>query len=767
MRLRQRSGITGPNGASLEYPLSTARFIAPLKNTLIPSAGYGPATFTRTTTATYFDNEGMLKEVRTGAARFTGARRVGNLFPSSENFAFGWLATGSSIIGTNVMKVNSGTQPAYLYLNPAISVIANRLYTVKFRVIFNNHSVFQLCASSTGFGTGQFVNFDLQQSSLSATGCTAKITMVSTNTADLEATFLATVTTSSFVGVLAFETSLASARLASFTSDGTHSVYVVHAQCEDVTGQADQTASEYVHSGRVRPNYLTYTEDFTSSVWSNTNTTVTQNSIANPIDGRVNATKLQATSTSATLMSQNVVATGSTQTLSFYMKQGSGVAEANSFGIYNLTTLNLVVKASLNYSTKVVTISNGSGTINVTDVGSGWLLVNVTISGVTIGNSLSARIGFVNNSETSGVFCYVYGPSLVIDSSSTSYTPVGADYDPHGSGADGVKYFNTNKDGTPIPSGYIKGYLNEGARTNNLLWCRDLTNAAWVKTTMTTALTSTGICGQASAATRLTATAGNAKCVQTFTMASAARTFSAYVKRITGTGTVNITRDNGTSWTDITALLSTSAYTRVNIPGTSVTNPTCGFRIVTSGDAIDVDYCQDESDSFATNPISTTTVAVTRNSDLLYYYSANNISFTAGSALCNFSTEDSGSLTSRQMTTLATETNGKIIYSNPGDSHGLIRTYDGTNVLSSLGTFRNDRILKKATVSWSGTTLTNISEGSLSVSSGAFNGTMGSGSYLYIGTFSTATGSVLFGNIKDVYIWSNALTNNQMRQIVA
>lgn len=760
MRLRQRSGITGPNGASLEYPLSTARFIAPLKNTLIPSAGYGPATFTRTTTATYFDNEGMLKEVRTGAARFTGARRVGNLFPSSENFAFGWLATGSSIIGTNVMKVNSGTQPAYLYLNPAISVIANRLYTVKFRVIFNNHSVFQLCASSTGFGTGQFVNFDLQQSSLSATGCTAKITMVSTNTADLEATFLATVTTSSFVGVLAFETSLASARLASFTSDGTHSVYVVHAQCEDVTGQADQTASEYVHSGRVRPNYLTYTEDFTSSVWSNTNTTVTQNSIANPIDGRVNATKLQATSTSATLMSQNVVATGSTQTLSFYMKQGSGVAEANSFGIYNLTTLNWVVKASLNYSTKVVTISNGSGTINVTDVGSGWLLVNVTISGVTIGNSLSARIGFVNNSETSGVFCYVYGPSLVIDSSSTSYTPVGADYDPHGSGADGVKYFNTNKDGTPIPSGYIKGYLNEGARTNNLLWCRDLTNAAWVKTTMTTALTSTGICGQASAATRLTATAGNATCLQTFTMASAARTFSAYVKRITGTGTINITRDNGTSWTDITSLISTVDYTRVNIPGTSVTNPTCGFRIVTNGDAIDVDYCQDEAGVFQSNPISTTTTAVTRNYDILSYSTAGNLNDPTGTLLLSQKLNSSGN--NGTVRTIATGVSISPLYK--GNSGNYLFSADGTSNVGDI-VWPTDTGIYKACIAWNTNSRKFTLNGSSVNTKTSYDGSWDGVSF-FIGSSILGLENV-YGNVSNVYLWSTALSDTNLRQITA
>lgn len=768
MRLRQRSGITGPNGASLEYPLSTARFIAPLKNTLIPSAGYGPATFTRTTTATYFDNEGMLKEVRAGAARFTGARRVGNLFPSSENFAFGWLATGSSIIGTNVMKVNSGTQPAYLYLNPAISVIANRLYTVKFRVIFNNHSVFQLCASSTGFGTGQFVNFDLQQSSLSATGCTAKITMVSTNTADLEATFLATVTTSSFVGLLAFETSLASARLASFTSDGTHSVYVVHAQCEDVTGQADQTASEYVHSGRDNPNYLTYTDDFDSSAWINTNITITKNAIANPIDGRVNATKVEASATAsgtACRATTQGIAVSTGMTACIYAKKGSGANHANIFNLYNLTSGSTIIYASLNYDTGFVT---GVGA-TATDLGNGWWFVVLSsATGFSTGDVVRLFVGYPSISANAGEHAYFYGPTIMRGVVATpSYTPVGAAYDPHGSGADGVKYFNTNKDGTPIASGYLKGYLNEGTRTNNLLWCRDLTNAAWVKTNMTTALTSTGIDGQASASTLLTATAGNATCLQTFTMASAARTFSAYVKRITGTGTINITRDNGTSWTDITSLISTAGYTRVIIPGTSVTNPTCGFRIVTSGDAIDVDYCQDEIGEFPSNPILTTTVAVTRNSDIFYYMASGNILDTNGTALANYSTQELGSLYTKAMVALSRDSNGRILYENSTLSLGNARSFDGSAIPFSVGFLRNLGNLRKAACSWGGASRSIITQGALSVTSGSFNGTMGTSYYFVIGARDSVGNDAFHGNINGVYVWSVALTDNQLRQIVA
>jgi hypothetical protein len=47
-----------------------------------------------------------------------------------------------------------------------------------------------------------------------------------------------------------------------------------------------------------------------------------------------------------------------------------------------------------------------------------------------------------------------------------------------------------------------------------------------------------------------------------------------------------------------------------------VTDPVVGFRIVTSGDAIAVDYAQLENGAFSTSAIETTTAAVTRSADV-------------------------------------------------------------------------------------------------------------------------------------------------------
>lgn len=156
------------------------------------------------------------------------------------------------------------------------------------------------------------------------------------------------------------------------------------------------------------------------------------------------------------------------------------------------------------------------------------------------------------------------------------------------------------------------GLLVEGSRTNLLLWNRDFTNAAWVKVNTSAAKTATGIDGVINSASTITATAGLGAVLQTVVSGSAARATSCYVKRRTGSGTIEMTQD-GITWTVVTV---TSSWTRVGLTSATVTNPVVGFRITTSGDAIDVDYAQLESATFASSAIETTTAAVTRASEV-------------------------------------------------------------------------------------------------------------------------------------------------------
>lgn len=171
--------------------------------------------------------------------------------------------------------------------------------------------------------------------------------------------------------------------------------------------------------------------------------------------------------------------------------------------------------------------------------------------------------------------------------------------------------------GADTTVGAYGGYFAEVAATNLCLQARDLTNASWTKVNCTAAKDQAGIDGTASSASSLTATAGSATCLQTITEAATASAFSCFVKRITGTGTITIQQTATT--VDITALINSSTYTRVEVDAT-VLNPVIGINISTNGDKIAVDMCQFENTvEKATSPIPTTTIAVVRNKDQLTY----------------------------------------------------------------------------------------------------------------------------------------------------
>jgi len=184
-----------------------------------------------------------------------------------------------------------------------------------------------------------------------------------------------------------------------------------------------------------------------------------------------------------------------------------------------------------------------------------------------------------------------------------------------------------------------RGLLIEPTATNILLHSSDLTQLAWVPVGATVAMTATGPDGAANSATTVTATAGNATVLQTVIAASTIRISSCYIKRRTGTGTVEITQNGGTTWTAVTV---TAGWTRVSIPSATVTNPTVGIRIVTSGDAVDVAFFQCEQ-SFVgapTSVIPTSASQVSRGSDIALVTGTNFSSWynqTEGSMLAVFS----------------------------------------------------------------------------------------------------------------------------------
>lgn len=250
-------------------------------------------------------------------------------------------------------------------------------------------------------------------------------------------------------------------------------------------------------------------------------------------------------------------------------------------------------------------IAPASAAYSVIYVGEGWYKVSVTKlcspqASINIGATDVPVPGFsygtVNHTPDGIRNLYLCRPQFEIGETATDYQAVAQP--------------TTN---TPLrPAATCNGLLIEEARTNRLLWCRDATQTQWVKTDITAAKDQTGIDGVANAASSLTATADGGTCIQTITLASGSRTGSVYLKRITGTGNVQVSLD-GSTWS--TVELSDIEWRRIVLSGT-VTNPVVGVRLATSGDAVAMDFGQVEDGTFATSPILTTGASATRSADV-------------------------------------------------------------------------------------------------------------------------------------------------------
>lgn len=292
------------------------------------------------------------------------------------------------------------------------------------------------------------------------------------------------------------------------------------------------------------------------------------------------------------------------------------------------------------------------------------------------------------------------------------------------------------------------GYFSEEARTNEAFFNRDFTNAAWVKTTMSAALTQTGIDGAGNTCSLLTASAGNATALQAITSASAvARRWSVYMKRSVGTGNIDITMDNGAAWTTVSGSINSSTFTRVGKSQT-LANPTVGIRIVTNGDAVIVDYVQEEIGAFDTSPILTAGVVVTRNADVLTYPLAGNINNVTGSCY------------SECLVNTAIGVGTKSVIMGSGTEGGMFvnasaALFDGTNVAAAVGSLSLNAVHKIAG-SWGvGPGLTVAQDGGAPVNT-AFDGSMNLTGIAF--GANTAGGGQFNGGVMNVKISTLTLT---------
>lgn len=398
----------------------------------------------------------------------------------------------------------------------------------------------------------------------------------------------------------------------------------------------------------------------------------------------------------------------------------------------------------------------------------------------------------------------------------SEYVSVGVASAPyHGAGVDGVKYFNT-QNGNTVSSNVVTeatgalitsaraecaggvtakvvdatgpvGYLAEGARTNTALQSQTF-GTTWVRTNIDVVTADQYVAPDGTTTMdKLTATAGSAShyIIQTLATTAATITQSVYVKYVNhrwcllriydGTnirgasfdllnGVVGAVSASTTSKIEATAI---SGVYRISLTSTMLANAS-GQMVIAFQDAdsatlttwnaagtevIGVWGAQQEEGAFASTYIPTTTVAVTRNADVLAYPSAGNISWTVGSALV-------------EATALVyAGGNPRLLGSGGGDPIIYMSTvttcqsYDGTNaaIVNAGASFLTG--VRKYGVSW-GSGLKCFREGNAGTGT-AFDGTFFAGATLAI----LPSISPTYGTTRNIRIWTSALTDAQLVSI--
>jgi hypothetical protein len=144
-----------------------------------------------------------------------------------------------------------------------------------------------------------------------------------------------------------------------------------------------------------------------------------------------------------------------------------------------------------------------------------------------------------------------------------------------------------------------------------VLQTRDLTQAVWVKSGITAALNQAGRNSAANGCSSITATADGGTVLQTTVATSAARGAYADVKRISGSGTIEMTRDGGASWTVLDLSHPRfNGWSRVSLGIATAANDVIGFRLSTTGDIFAIDHVQIDEAPYETCIVPQTTAKV-------------------------------------------------------------------------------------------------------------------------------------------------------------
>jgi hypothetical protein len=230
-----------------------------------------------------------------------------------------------------------------------------------------------------------------------------------------------------------------------------------------------------------------------------------------------------------------------------------------------------------------------------------------------------------------------------------------------------------------------RGLLIEGTATNLLNWSESFATSGgasnnWADTHITRNSTNNTDPANGTTALRVTASATHGTIISTTAMGtSAARTFSIWLRRVSGTGPIDYTLDNGSTYT---TQAITSSWVRYTFAATTAAQRV-GIRIHTNGDSIELWGAQLETGSGASSYIPTGASTATRNADSCSIaLSAFGFVTTGGTFQVNYRR---GAFGTQDRTVISTDyVNGRWIGVNHanGGANGNLAWWDGTGNLT-------------------------------------------------------------------------------------
>lgn len=378
-------------------------------------------------------------------------------------------------------------------------------------------------------------------------------------------------------------------------------------------------------------NLVEYSEQFDNAYWNKYQSSITANSIANPINGQTTADQVVYTTTgTAVLYTTSSALANQVYALSCYGKKGT----TNILQIgFTLGTGDKI--ANFNLNTGVITTTSSGVTANIESVGNGWYRCTMSLT-----PDINTPNIFVNStSGTTGEYIYIFGGQLNIGSTAQPYLAT-------------TDRLNMPRITYPVGGG-CGALLLEKQSTNRMLYSEQFENVNWSKyNAAITANVITSPDGTQNADRYVDSTTNNTHNVYASFTISGDTTISIYVKsgEYTRFAISNLS-DGGDVLFNLStvAVISTSAnfqngkiesvgngWYRVSATTNGVSGgKAMGYGLVNDAGAVSfagtgtkgvyIWGAQLENSSYATSYISTTSASSTRIADACYKAGISNL----------------------------------------------------------------------------------------------------------------------------------------------